>query len=68
MRTATIKPSSEGLLKEIYLQLFEIKVQLEYLREKRLSIAIGDRLEELWDKMDAQEHKELAIELEDRNN
>lgn len=56
MQTATIK--------DIYLQLFEIKVQLEYLREKRLAIAIRDRLDELWDLMDAQEHKELAIALQ----
>lgn len=56
MQTATIK--------EIYLQLFEIKIQLEYLREKRLAINIKDRLEELWNLMDAQEHKELAIDLQ----
>lgn len=60
MQTATIK--------EIYLQLFEIKIQLEYLRERKLAINLRDRLDELWDLMDAQEHKELAIELEDRNN
>lgn len=51
-------------IKERYMQLFEVKVQMEYLKEKRVAIVIHDRLEELWNQMDAQEHKELAIDLQ----
>lgn len=51
-------------IKERYMQLFEVKVQMEYLKEKRIAIVIHDRLEELWNQMDAQEHKELAIDLQ----
>lgn len=52
---------------DLYIQLYEIQYQLAYLGEKRLQRAMLDRLEELWSKFDAGEHKELAIQLQNLN-
>lgn len=48
---------------DYYLQLFEITYQLTYMGERRLALAIADRLDELFETMDSGERKELAIQL-----
>lgn len=50
--------------KELYLQLFEIQYQLSYLGERALQRAVQDRMELVYNNMDAQEHKELAIDMQ----
>lgn len=49
---------------ELYLQLEEIRVQLMYLKETRLAVQVNNRQAELWDEFTAEEHKELAIALQ----
>lgn len=46
---------------DVYLQLIEVQAQLNYLGEHRLSNAVLERLDELWETFDAGERKDLAI-------
>lgn len=51
-------------LVDYYMQLYEIQYQLFYMGERRLALQIADRLDELFETMEAGERKQLAINLE----
>lgn len=46
---------------ELYMQLFEMHGQLEYLGEHRLALKVLERLDEIWETFDAGEKKDMAI-------
>lgn len=48
---------------DYYMQLYEICYQLTYMGERRLALALADRLDEIFETMDSGERKELAIQL-----
>lgn len=63
-KTRSNSPGHSGMKTpsdEVYLQLYEIHAQLEYLGEHRLALVLLDRLDELWETFDAGEKKDLAI-------
>lgn len=48
---------------DLYIQLYEIQAQLHYLGEHVLERKVNERLDQLWETFNSEEHKLLAIEV-----